>query len=64
MAFSKSKARPDTGDLYQRITDQIVAQLEKGVRPWQRPWDGNYFGGANVRPVRANGERSSDLSVV
>ncbi|MGD0900308.1 MAG: zincin-like metallopeptidase domain-containing protein [Thermoguttaceae bacterium] len=25
-------------DLYQRITDQIVAQLENGVAPWQRPW--------------------------
>jgi len=25
-------------DLYQRITDQIVAQLEKGVAPWQRTW--------------------------
>jgi antirestriction protein ArdC len=64
MAFSKSKARPDTGDLYQRITDQIVAQLEKGVRPWQRPWDGNYFGGANVRPVRANGERYKGINVL
>jgi antirestriction protein ArdC len=25
-------------DLYQRITDQIIAQLEKGAAPWQRPW--------------------------
>ncbi len=25
-------------DLYQRITDHIVAQLEKGVAPWQQPW--------------------------
>ena len=25
-------------DLYKRITDKIVAQLEKGVAPWQRPW--------------------------
>ncbi|MGA2033216.1 MAG: zincin-like metallopeptidase domain-containing protein [Thermoguttaceae bacterium] len=25
-------------DLYKRITDQIIAQLEKGVAPWQRPW--------------------------
>lgn len=21
-------------DIYQRVTDQIVAELEKGVRPW------------------------------
>jgi len=26
-------------DIYQRITDQIVGELEKGVRPWLRPWN-------------------------
>lgn len=25
-------------DLYQEVTDTIVAQLEKGVVPWQKPW--------------------------
>ncbi len=25
-------------DLYQRITDRIIAQLEKGVAPWQQTW--------------------------
>jgi antirestriction protein ArdC len=25
-------------DLYARITEKIIAQLEKGVAPWQRPW--------------------------
>src|SRR5450759_5168886 len=25
-------------DLYKRITDRIITQLEKGVAPWQRPW--------------------------
>ena len=28
-------------DLYQRITDLVVAQLEKGVAPWQQPWVAN-----------------------
>ena len=26
------------GDLYARITDRIVAELERGVRPWVQPW--------------------------
>jgi len=26
-------------DVYQRITDQIVNELEKGVRPWFMPWN-------------------------
>jgi antirestriction protein ArdC len=27
-------------DAYQVITDRIIAQLEKGVVPWQKPWQG------------------------
>ena len=26
-------------DLYQNVTDQIVASLEQGVRPWMKPWN-------------------------
>ena len=26
-------------DVYSRITAQIVEHLEKGVRPWIRPWN-------------------------
>lgn len=26
-------------DIYQVVTDKIVASLEKGVVPWQRPWE-------------------------
>jgi len=25
-------------DLYNKVTDQIVAALERGVRPWMKPW--------------------------
>ena len=27
-------------DLFQIITDRIVAELEQGVIPWQKPWSG------------------------
>lgn len=27
-------------DLAQKITDTIIEQLEQGVRPWQKPWNG------------------------
>ncbi len=26
-------------DVYARVTDQIIAQLEKGIRPWHQPWN-------------------------
>lgn len=39
-------------DLYARITGQIVEALEKGVRPWCRPW----AAGLPInRPLRACG---------
>jgi antirestriction protein ArdC len=32
-------------DLYQRVTDQIVASLEQGVRPWMKPWSAEHVAG-------------------
>ncbi len=48
---STSYHRPDK-DVYQRITDKIVEQLEAGVRPWHQPWGAN---GTPTRPLRHNG---------
>jgi antirestriction protein ArdC len=31
-------------DLYQRVTDTIIQQLEKGTVPWQQPWVGDNKG--------------------
>ena len=37
-------------DVYQRITDQIVCELEKGVRPWLKPWNAEHAAGASFAP--------------
>ena len=34
-------------DVYSRITAQIVEHLEKGVRPWIRPWNAEHAAGQN-----------------
>jgi antirestriction protein ArdC len=26
-------------DVYQLVTDQVIALLEKGIVPWQKPWN-------------------------
>lgn len=44
-----------TKDIYQRVTDHIVAELEKGVRPWLKPWNADHAAGRITRPLRANG---------
>ncbi len=43
-------------DVYERITGQIVAQLEKGVRPWMKPWDAAHAAGPVSKPLRHNGQ--------
>jgi antirestriction protein ArdC len=42
-------------DIYQRITDQIVCELENGVRPWMKPWHTEHAAGRITRPLRGNG---------
>lgn len=42
-------------DLYTRVTNQIVASLEKGVRPWMKPWSQQQPAGGVVLPLRSNG---------
>lgn len=42
-------------DLYARITERIVADLEKGVRPWVKPWSTGHLAGRVSRPLRHNG---------
>lgn len=51
-------------DLYSRITNRIIAELEQGVRPWLKPWTSGQTGGPVARPLRHNGEPYSGINVV
>jgi len=51
-------------DLYQRITDAIVSQLEQGVRPWCRPWNAEHAAGRITRPLRGNGQPYQGINVL
>ncbi|MCZ7497453.1 DUF1738 domain-containing protein (plasmid) [Aminobacter sp. SR38] len=51
-------------DIYARITDRIVADLEKGVRPWVRPWRAENLTGRVSRPLRHNGQPYTGLNVL
>ena len=42
-------------DIYEKITNQIVSELEKGVRPWLKPWNVGHAAGRITRPLRGNG---------
>ena len=51
-------------DLYTRVTDQIVAELEAGVRPWVQPWNAAHAAGEVSRPLRYNAMPYRGINVV
>ena len=56
---------PDTkADIYTRITNRIIADLEQGTRPWHRPWNAEHAAGKITRPLRHNGIPYKGINVV
>ncbi|APW64319.1 ArdC family protein [Paludisphaera borealis] len=51
-------------DIYARVTNAIVAELEKGVRPWHKPWNAEHAAGRITRPLRASGEPYKGVNVL
>jgi antirestriction protein ArdC len=51
-------------DIYQSTTDQIVAELERGVRPWQKPWSASHMDGRVVLPLRQNGVAYRGVNII
>jgi antirestriction protein ArdC len=48
---------PDTSirqDVYTRVTAKIIADLERGVRTWMKPWSGDKATGRVALPLRHN----------
>jgi len=51
-------------DIYEKITSQIVSELEKGVRPWLKPWNAEHAAGRITRPLRGNGIPYQGINVL
>ncbi len=51
-------------DVYSKITNRIIADLEQGVRPWMRPWSADHAAGKITRPLRHNGVPYKGINVV
>ena len=51
-------------DVYEKITNQIVAALEQGVRPWHQPWNAEHSAGRITRPLRGNGIPYQGINVL
>jgi antirestriction protein ArdC len=51
-------------DIYSRITNSIVAELEKGARPWVKPWSAEHAAGRITRPLRHNGQPYTGINIL
>jgi antirestriction protein ArdC len=51
-------------DVYKKVTDKIIADLEKGELTWIKPWSGGNMSGKVVRPLRHNGAPYSGINVL
>ena len=51
-------------DVYTRVTQKIIADLEQGVRPWLRPWNAEHAAGKISRPLRHNGQPYAGVNVL
>ena len=58
---AKTKTRRD---IYQDITNKIVAQLEDGIRPWLKPWNAEHAAGRITRPLRHNREPYHGINIL
>ena len=58
MTRPNEPARPD---IHTRITNQILAQLEAGVRPWIQPWTSD---GKVSRPLRHDGTPYNGINIL
>jgi antirestriction protein ArdC len=54
-------ADPARPDIHSRITQQIIAQLQAGVRPWMQPWKAST---SVSRPLRHDGTPYTGINVV
>jgi antirestriction protein ArdC len=54
----------DRQDVYTRVTDKIIADLEQGVRTWMKPWNAVNTAGRIIRPLRHNGMPYSGINIL
>ena len=54
----------DKQDIYTRVTDKIIADLEKGNLTWARPWKSKDLGGCVSLPLRCDGVPYQGINVL
>ena len=53
-----------SNDVYARITNKIMADLEQGDLTWRKPWNADHLSGQITRPLRWNGIPYSGINTL
>ena len=51
-------------DIYQKVTDKIIADLEKGELTWLKPWSAGNTDGRIIRSLRHNGMVYNGINIL
>jgi antirestriction protein ArdC len=51
-------------DVYTRVAARIIADLEKGVRTWMKPWSGSNAEGRITLPLRHCGTPYRGINIL
>jgi len=51
-------------DVYTRVTNKIIADLEQGVRTWMKPWNAEHAAGRITKPLRHNGQAYNGINIL
>ena len=51
-------------DVYTRVTSHIIEELERGVRPWLKPWNAENAAGRITRPLRHSGQPYQGVNIL
>ena len=51
-------------DIYTRVTQKIITDLEQGERTWMKPWSADRLANRITKPVRYTGESYQGLNII
>ncbi len=50
-------------DIYERVTNKIIADLEQGELTWLKPWSAGNLEGKITKPLRHNGVPYNGINI-
>jgi antirestriction protein ArdC len=60
----KTSTSTPRADLYTRVTERVIADLDNGVRPWLKPWNADHTTGRITLPLRHNGTPYRGINIL